>query len=275
MSSRYFPALCLGLAFNSSVLAQTSSEDDRQVPRSVSGTAKQEKSADVAEAAKQIFDATNRFRREEGLTELKENPQLTEAARYFASFMASNDKYGHDADGKQPADRAKEYKYDYCALAENIAYEYSSAGFETKELAKGLFEGWKKSPGHRKNMLDPDVTEVGMAVGRSEKSGKYYGVQMFGRPRSAAIEFQVVNEAGEDVKYQVGDETLTLGPRYTRTHQDCRPGEIKFAWSESEGKAETFRPGPGDRFVITKKDGKLRVTREESRADGSAPAAGK
>jgi hypothetical protein len=113
-----------------------------------------------------------------------------------------------------------------------------------------------------------------MAVARSEKSGKYYGVQMFGRPKSAAIEFQVANEAGEDVKYQVGDQSLTLGPRYIRTHTDCRPVELKFAEAGSGGKAQTLRPVTGDRFVVSEKDGKLHVSRERARREGPAAAEG-
>jgi uncharacterized protein YkwD len=264
MSVRSFPVILLFLALDAPASAQ---EAARPV--------KQEKTADVAAAAKQVFEATNRFRKEEGRSELKENPRLEEAASYFAKFMATTDKYGHEADGKQPADRAKEHGYDFCGIDENIAFVYSSAGYNTGEVVKGLVEGWKKSPGHRKNMLDPDMMEAGMAVARSEKSGKYYGVQMFGRPRSAMIEFQVVNESGEDVKYQVGDETLTIGPRYTRTHQDCKPGELRFVGSESEGKAEPFHPVAGDRFVVTRKDGKLSVSREKSHPQESTPSAGK
>jgi len=253
--------------------AQSTREPDTQYAQVPSASVKRENSADLAQAAKRIFEATNQFRREEKRPELKENPKLAEAATHFAKFMASTDKYGHEADGKTPADRATEHKYDYCAIAENIAYVYSSEGYTTQQVAKGLVDGWKKSPGHRKNMLDPDVIEAGMAVANSEKSGKYYGVQMFGRPKSALIEFQVVNESGQDVKYLVGDETQTLGPRFTRTHQDCRPGEIKFAWDESEGKPETFRPAAKDRFVITKKDGKLQVTRGKEEAEESSAAA--
>ena len=219
---------------------QSSREPDSQDLDSTSATARQEKTADVAEAAKQIFDATNRFRREEKRSELKENRQLAETAAYFARFMASTDKYGHEADGKTPADRAKEHKYDYCAIAENIAYVYSSEGYTTDEVAKGLVEGWKKSPGHRKNMLDPDVTEAGMAVAQSEKSGKYYGVQMFGRPRSAMIEFEVVNESGEDVKYQVGDETLDAG--HPRTRGPTRT--VSPASSSSPGPDPRASPRP-------------------------------
>ena len=40
----------------------------------------------------------------------------------------------------------------------------NSSGFTPKELADGFLEGWKQSPGHRKNMLDPDVTQIGVGV---------------------------------------------------------------------------------------------------------------
>ena len=44
-------------------------------------------------------------------------------------------------------------------------------------------EGWERSAAHRKNMLDRDATEIGVAVAHSPRTGRYYGVQVFGRPR--------------------------------------------------------------------------------------------
>jgi len=35
------------------------------------------------------------------------NSKLTETAEYFAKYMAQTNKYGHNADGNQPADRVK------------------------------------------------------------------------------------------------------------------------------------------------------------------------
>ena len=100
-----------------------------------------------------------------------------------------------------------------------------------------------------------------MAVAHSEQSDKYYAVQVFGRPRSAAYPFEVVNESGSTIEYQLGDDSLSLEPRYTRTHEVCVPAQLKFSWKESEGKPETFQPGRGDRFVITREQGKLMVKR--------------
>jgi len=111
-------------------------------------------------------------------------------------------------------------------------------------------------------MLDPDVLEAGMAVAQSKESGKYYAVQVFGRPRSAAIEFSVVNESDAKIEYRLGDEDLSLEPRVIRTHQQCRASALKFAWTEAEGKPESFQPGQGDRFIVTKEQGKFRVSRQ-------------
>jgi uncharacterized protein YkwD len=235
-----------------------------------SSPAKAGQSANLTQTEKLVVAKTNEFRQEQGRTPVKTNPLLTETVREFAGFMARTDKFSHEADGKQPGDRARKHKYNYCIIAENIAYEYSSQGFNTADLASRFVEGWKKSPGHRKNMLDPDVTETGVAVALSEKSGKYYAVAMFGRPRSAAIEFSIKNETDAEVKYKLGDETLALPSSSIRTHEMCRSAEVKFEWSEAEGQPKTLRPGPGDRFVVTKEAGKFVVRKEERGEDAPA-----
>ncbi|WP_165230794.1 CAP domain-containing protein [Aquisphaera insulae] len=217
---------------------------------------------DLDQVAKLLLKETNGFRKEQGKGELKRDDKLTATARDFARFMAEDDKYGHEADGSNPGERVKKHEYEFCVLAENIAYEFNSEGFETEALAKGFVENWKNSPGHRKNMLDPDATEAGMAVAHGEKSGRYYAVQVFARPRSAASSFEVANEAGEAFEYELDGEHFTLEPRYTRTHELCRPGTLKFGWKESVGKAESFEPAKGDRYVVGKKDGKLLAIRK-------------
>ena len=168
----------------------------------------------------------------------------------------------HEADGSSPSERVNKHDYSPCIVAENIAYEYNSAGFENDELARRFIEGWKKSPGHRKNMLDPDVLEAGMAVAQSKESGKYYAVQVFGRPKSATIEFVIVNESDAKIDYRLDEEKLSLEPRYTRTHELCRASELRFSWTEASGKPESFQPIQGDRFIITKKQGKFQVRRQ-------------
>jgi len=222
------------------------------------------KTPKIEEVETLLLEGTNAFRQQEHRERLNADPKLAKTARDFAAFMAKTDKYGHQADGKEPSDRVKEHGYTYCVIAENIAYQFSSEGFATRELADKLVEVWKNSPGHRKNMLDPDVTEAGMGVAHSEKSDKYYAVQVFGRPRSAAIEFSVANQTEDTVEYTLDTEKFSLPARTTRTHESCRSGTLTFPWQKKEGKAEAIRPVKGDRFEVIKEGDQLRLRRPPS-----------
>lgn len=221
---------------------------------------------DLSTVARLIIEKTNRFRQQENRPSLTVNVDLVKAADYFAHYMAKTNKFGHTADGNQPADRVKKYGYDYCIVAENVAYEFSSAGFADQDLAEKLFEGWKHSPEHRKNMLDPDVSEIGVAVARSEETQYFYAVQDFGRPKSRAITFQITNDADETVHYEIAGRQFTLPSQYTRTHERCRPEELSVSLpnKEKEQPANTkkLRPANGDHFAITSESGSYQVIRK-------------
>lgn len=206
-------------------------------------------SGQFAPVVEGITQRTNEFRRENSLDPLKVSEKLQAAAAEFAQYMARTDTYGHTADGRRPAERAEAQGYEYCLIAENIAYQYRSTGFSDQELAEAFVTGWKESPGHRENMLKEHATQIGVGVARSDKTGYYYGVQMFGRPQSASIEFEVANRAGEMVQYIVGNRTYPLPPRYTRTHHRCRPTGITFATGNQAEKV--FDLKDGDRYTVT------------------------
>ena len=218
--------------------------------------------ADTDRVAKQIVEQTNAFRKEQGRKPVAVNKELTEAATAFARFMAKKDRYGHTADGRRPSDRVKKAGYDYCIVLENIAYEYNSRDFETDDLSKQFVQAWEHSPGHRRNMLDPDVVHTGVGVARSEKTGYYYAVQTFGRPHSMAIEFRIANRTGEEVSYQIAGKKFRLGPNYVRTHTRCRPTEVTFAPATQKQKPTTVKPANGDRFVVTSSDEGYEVKKE-------------
>lgn len=255
--------LLIWFAFPALVFAQVSEEDDLETMTSSEKAAHQPKAPDLAQVAKLIVQKTNEFRRDEGLENVQPNQELTETAKYFADYMAKTDRYGHQADGKRPSERAKQHGYEYCLVAENIAYQFSSAGFAAEELGVNFFDGWKSSPPHRKNMLNSAVTETGVAVAQSEQTGYFYGVQMFGRPKALQIEFQVANRADVDVEYRLGDRTFTLRPRFTRTHIRCRPTELTLQpQDKSQLQRNTVLPNDDDRFVITGAADQLTIHRE-------------
>jgi uncharacterized protein YkwD len=143
----------------------------------------QARTPDLAEVERLVLAHTNAFRREQGRPPLAANDRLTRAARSFAAYLADTDRFSHTADGKQPSQRVSEHGYAWSAVAENIGWAYHSDGFTSEELARELVEGWKNSPGHRRNLLDPELTEIGVAVAYGKWSGRYYGAQAFARPR--------------------------------------------------------------------------------------------
>ncbi len=122
-------------------LGQVIEEEDREA--SPPAPAGQVKSA-LERATQQIVERTNRFRREQKHAEVQTDPKLTDAARYFADYLAKTDKFSHTADEKQPGERAKEHGYDYCFVSENIAYEENPAGATTEGLAEKFVEVWKQ-----------------------------------------------------------------------------------------------------------------------------------
>ena len=212
---------------------------------------------DVDRVEEQVVRLTNEFRAEQGRERVKPNEELKAAAQYFADYMARTGRYGHTADGDQPSQRARKHGYDYCLVSENIAYQYNSGGFKADELAKQFTRGWIESPGHRENMLEPAVVDTAVAVARAE-NGTYYAVQMFGRPASMRIEFKVKNESRRMVGYTLGDRTFSLPPGVTRTHERCRPGELRFdrpAAPDGQEKPDAqedkvFHPKSGSAYIV-------------------------
>jgi hypothetical protein len=202
---------------------------------------------DTAQAASRAVAGTNAFRKSQGLEPVQTDRALETAAQRFARYMAKTGKYGHGADGRRPPERAQAAGYEYCIVSENIAYQYRSSGFASAAaLGEALVEGWKHSPEHRKNMLEPAVTETGVGIARDE-GGRYFAVQMFGRPKRAALSFSLLNRSGERVEYRLGGKGYALAPRATRTHTICRPAKLeigdRFRAQAADG--ARYRVGPG------------------------------
>lgn len=219
--------------------------------------------ARCAQAAKLVVQLTNEFRQQQQRPPVTVNAKLAATAQDFADFMARTGKYGHTADGHRPSERVTQHGYKYCIVAENIAYVYDSAGFATKELGQQFFTGWKNSPHHRKNMLDPDVIETGVAIARSSETGYYYAVQLFGRPKDRQINFTIANDADTTIQYKVGQQSFPLPPHYRRTHQVCRPPEITL--QPDTKAARTLQPKNGSTYVVQQNGaGQLEIHPQET-----------
>jgi hypothetical protein len=75
-------------------------------------------------------------------------------------------------------------------------------------------------------LATPDVEELGVA--RSSRTGRYYAVQDFGRPKSKEIKFSISNQTDATVKYSLDGKTYTLEPGYTIIYERCRPPKLSI-----------------------------------------------
>ncbi len=205
---------------------------------------------DLTEATARVVDGTNALRREQHRREVVVNTKLSHAAQSFAEYMAASGKFSHEADGREPAGRARAAGYDYCLVLENIAYHFDTRGFGSTALARHILEGWKNSPGHRRNMMNADVTHVGVGIARGKQGGYYYSVQMLGLPHSASVRFEVRNESHANVRYRVGDAPYVVPGRSARTHDTCLHEKLVFERPAFE-QGEALQPAAGQLFVVT------------------------
>ncbi|UUP18208.1 hypothetical protein NTH_02688 [Nitratireductor thuwali] len=119
----------------------------------------------------------NAERAREGLPGLRLAEPLNAAAQAHAEDMARRDYYAHRShDGQDVADR---YRAAGGGLWEIIAENISSciACRTASEQIVEFHAGWLRSPGHRRNILDPRVRSFGFGIASAE--GRLYAVQTF------------------------------------------------------------------------------------------------
>ena len=95
------------------------------------------------------------YRTNNGLSSVLVDPELTKLAQAQAQAMAARDKIEHNVLRDFNA-RMRSAGFDAKVAAENIG-----AGYHTLAQA---FSGWRDSPPHRKNMLLPGATHIGIAT---------------------------------------------------------------------------------------------------------------
>jgi uncharacterized protein YkwD len=110
----------------------------------------------TASAERLLFEAANRERIAQGLLPLRWDAALAAAARQHAEHMAMQNTLSHQLPGELSLEeRARQAGARYSVIAENIAEGPS---------AEEIHASWMRSPPHRANLLDRDLTAVGIAV---------------------------------------------------------------------------------------------------------------
>lgn len=113
----------------------------------------------------QVLNLVNEQRANYGLSALKYSTALEAVAYAHSKDMAQNNYFSHtNLSGQSPFDRMRQAGISYRSAAENIA-----AGQRTPQE---VVNAWMNSSGHRANILNSSVTEMGVGI----YSGGSYGV---------------------------------------------------------------------------------------------------
>lgn len=119
---------------------------------------------------KEVLNLVNKERTSRGLSALKLNDSLSNVATTKSQDMIDKNYFDHTSPTYgSPFDMMKRFGISYNAAGENIAMGQSSP--------QEVMNSWMNSPGHRKNILNPNFTELG--VGVAKKGSTLYWTQMF------------------------------------------------------------------------------------------------
>lgn len=164
-------AALVAAAFLAAACSNGASSEIYQVPANIASPAPRNATADV-------LRLINTERATRGLKPLTANPSLERAAQDHARHMAEADCYAHECPGEKGlSDRIRQTGYRYRRISENI----HAAQLDPRRVVAG----WMNSPGHRENILDPDVTEIGighfyLAQDGGRETHHHYWVANFG-----------------------------------------------------------------------------------------------
>jgi uncharacterized protein YkwD len=133
----------------------------------------------ITGAQAELFRLHNSERAEHGVAPLCWRTELANAAESHSEDMMERDYYSHDTpEGMSPSERTRSHGYPSQMVAENIHLRQISGVSESnmRDL-ENVVEDWMDSPGHRRNILDPGLREVGMGVAIGKHGG---GLQTMG-----------------------------------------------------------------------------------------------
>ena len=185
--------------------------------------------------AGQIFALANQARAQAGVGRLDWDPALADAALQHCQRMAAEGPISHQYNGEPDLSaRTAQAGAHYSVIEENVAMGPS---------ADTIHEEWMHSPGHRANLLSPDVDRVGIAVVAAH--GSLYAVADYSRAVEQLSTTQV--EARVAALIRVSGVAILRDPSLARA-----------ACSTDEGMPRSEN-GPMARFVMRWQDSDLTV----------------
>jgi uncharacterized protein YkwD len=129
---------------------------------------------EIESLEQQCLDEVNRVRQARRLARLDFYDDLLPVARQYSRRMAEERFFSHtDPDGHTVRERVDDADIRWRMVGENLAY---SNGYINPVAAS--LHSWMESPGHRRNILDPDfrLTAIGAWIGTD---GTVYFTEIF------------------------------------------------------------------------------------------------
>jgi uncharacterized protein YkwD len=125
---------------------------------------------DIESLEEQCLEEVNRVRKEHNLAPLELSEKLLELARDYSRRMAEENFFSHnDPEGRTVRERVSRANIRWRMVGENLAY---SNGYINPVAAS--ISGWLDSPGHRRNMLDPDWRHTAIGAWISANGTVYF-----------------------------------------------------------------------------------------------------
>ena len=124
-------------------------------------------SADGAQYANTVLNKVNELRSSLGLQPVTRYQELDTVAQDWSEQQAAANSMSHRPDFTSA------YPAGWTTGSENVAWR--TAGGDTGAL---IFDQWLNSPGHYKNMTDPNVNSIGIGFAQTS-DGRWYATQNF------------------------------------------------------------------------------------------------
>ena len=130
---------------------------------------------DVEKIKSEIVRLVNIERKSKGLNQLSVDTDLEQTANIRSIEIQT--KFDHVRPDGTIAYTA--FNVDNRNLGENLVQDWHIAGLNETQIATNLFNSWKNSPGHYKNMTSEIWTRIGVGISFNSTKQGIYGVQFF------------------------------------------------------------------------------------------------
>ena len=149
----------------------TPQQKPESIPSTPSTNPEQKPSTDFSSYQQQVLDLVNAERTKRGISALTLDSNLSSVATKKSQDMVNKNYFDHTSPTYgSPFDMMKQFGISYRTAGENIA--------KGQKTPQEVVTAWMNSEGHRKNILNPNFTNLGVGIAKDSK-GTTYWTQMF------------------------------------------------------------------------------------------------